>query len=71
MIYIDTYYKNREKEAIMFDSFDYGWFNVGSLVLGLVAWLIPFTSIVRYKKRKTKSPLILSLLSMGACAIAL
>ena len=55
----------------MFDSFDYGWFNVGSLVLGLVAWLIPFTSIVRYKKRKTKSPLILSLLSMGACAIAL
>lgn len=49
----------------MFDSFDYGWLNVGSLILGLVAWFIPVVSIVRYKKRKTKFPFVLPLLSMG------
>lgn len=55
----------------MFELFDYGWLNVGSLVLGLVAWFIPVVSIVRYKKRKTKFPFVLPLLSMGACAGAL
>lgn len=55
----------------MFELFDYGWLNVGSLVLGLIAWLIPIVSIMQHKKGKNKFSLILSLLSVGACAIAL
>ena len=55
----------------MFESFNYGWLNVGSLVLGLIAWLIPVVNIIQNKKRKTKFPRILSLLSLGACASAL
>lgn len=55
----------------MFESFDYGWLNIGSLILGLIAWLIPVVSILLYKKRKKKFLFVTSLLSMGACAIAL
>lgn len=55
----------------MMESVDYGWFNIGSLVLGLVAWFIPVISLVRHKKRNTKFSFIPSLVSMGACATAL
>lgn len=55
----------------MFESFDYGWLNIGSLILGLFAWLIPAVSILRHKKRKNKFLFVASLMSMGACAIAL
>lgn len=55
----------------MFDSFDYGWLNLISLVLGLIAWLIPASIIIQAKKRKLKIPFIMLLLSMGACGIAL
>lgn len=54
----------------MVELFDYGWLNVGSLVLGLIAWFIPVVNIIQHKKGK-KFSLILSLLSMGACVIAL
>lgn len=54
----------------MFHSFDYSWLNWGSLALGIVAWIIPIVSIIRRKKRGAHNSL-LTLLSMGACAIAL
>jgi hypothetical protein len=54
----------------MFYSFDYSWLNWGSLALGLVAWIIPIISIIRRKKSGTHNSLM-TLLSMGACAIAL
>ena len=50
---------------------DYGWLNLGSLILGLIAWLIPFFGIIRHKKRKGNFSLLLLLVSMGACATAL
>lgn len=55
----------------MLDTFDYSWLSIGSLVLGLVAWLLPVFSIVQHHKRKNEFPFMVSILSMGACAIAL
>lgn len=54
----------------MLNSFDYGLLNWGSLVLGLIAWMIPLFAIIRRKKSKTNSS-IMTLLSTGACALAL
>ncbi|WP_414839577.1 hypothetical protein [Carnobacterium sp. TMP28] len=54
----------------MFNSFDYFWLNIGSLVLGLIAWIIPIVSIMQRNKKATNHSIMI-LLSMGACAIAL
>lgn len=50
---------------------DYSWLNLGSLILGLIAWLIPFFGIIRHKKSKGNVSLLLLLVSVGACATAL
>lgn len=54
----------------MVNLFDYGWLNVGSLILGLIAWIIPTFNIMRRKKRGNNHS-IPTLLSMGSCAVAL
>ncbi|MER2226985.1 MAG: hypothetical protein ABS916_08035 [Carnobacterium sp.] len=54
----------------MLNLFDYGWLNLGSLVLGLIAWFIPIFNIIRRKKRGN-SQLTMIVLSMGSCATAL
>lgn len=48
-----------------------GWLNVGSLVLGLIAWLLPVVNLVRYIIGKQRNWVILSILSISACAISL
>ena len=53
----------------MLNSFDYGLLNLGSLVLGLIVWIIPVFNIIRRKKRGINNSII-ALLSMGACIIA-
>lgn len=55
----------------MFGLFDYAWLNIGSLIFGLVAWLIPALTIVQLKKEMTKFSITKLLLSLGACSIAL
>ena len=55
----------------MFNSFDYGWLNLGSLVLGLIAWILPIVNLVRYKKGGNRNWTALSILSMSACTISL
>lgn len=46
-----------------------GFFNLGSLVLGVVSWLIPILAVCRcYKGRKQKS---FSIYSFTSCAVAL
>lgn len=40
------------------------WLNVGSLVLGLLAWTLPFVTF-------RKNQLTLAVMSMGACALSL
>lgn len=49
---------------------DYGWLNIGSFVLGLIAWIIPVYSMIQ-RKKIGKNHSIMILLSMMACAIAL
>lgn len=48
-----------------------GWLNVGSLVLGLIAWLLPVVNLVGYIIGKQRNWAILSILSISACAISL
>ena len=43
------------------------WLNVGSLVLGLLAWTLPVVSFVKLRK----NGLTLAVMSMGACALSL
>ncbi|MFZ3590114.1 hypothetical protein ACOI1C_12740 [Bacillus sp. DJP31] len=49
---------------------DYGWLNVGSLVLGLIAWIIPIFRFTRNKKDKNNETTLL-FLSLSVCAISL
>ncbi len=48
-----------------------GWLNLGSLLLGLIAWILPVVSLLRNNKRENKSWIAFSILSMCACAISL
>lgn len=45
--------------------------NIGSLVLGLIAWLLPVVNLMQYKKPDHKNWVVLSIMSISACAISL
>ena len=47
-----------------------GWLNLGSLVLGLIAWILPAINITRYEKR-SRNWITLSIVSLSACSISL
>nr|WP_106782813.1 hypothetical protein [Lysinibacillus timonensis] len=47
------------------------WLNVGSLVLGLIAWTLPVVNLIRYKNHNHKNWSGLSIMSISACAISL
>jgi hypothetical protein len=47
------------------------WLNVGSLVLGLIAWILPVVNLMLYKKRDHRNWGVLSIMSISACAISL
>lgn len=51
--------------------FDVVWLNVGSLVFGLVAWIIPIVNFLGDKKENVKRWIALTISSFSACAIAL
>lgn len=34
---------------------DWSWLNVGSLVLGLIAWTLPVVNLMRYKNHNHKN----------------
>ena len=44
---------------------------LGSLVLGLIAWILPGINIGRYKENHNKDWTIYSIISISACAIAI
>ena len=48
-----------------------GWLNVGSLVLGLLAWGLPLVYLMRYKEPDYKKWVVFSMVSISACAISL
>ncbi|MCA1054230.1 hypothetical protein LCM10_04460 [Rossellomorea aquimaris] len=49
----------------------YSLLNVGSLILGVVAWLLPVVSLVENKKRTNRSLMTYSIISLTACGISL
>lgn len=48
-----------------------GLLNLGSLVLGLIAWVLPVVTYMRYKKHDHGNWVALSIASISACAISL
>ena len=44
---------------------------IGSLILGLVSWILPILNIIKYKNIYNKNWATYSIISMGSCAIAL
>lgn len=45
--------------------------NPASLLLGLIAWILPIVNIVNHKKLNNKNWANLSVISMGACATSI
>lgn len=48
-----------------------GLLNVGSLVLGLIAWILPGVNLMWHKKQDHKNWIAFSMISISACAISL
>jgi hypothetical protein len=48
-----------------------GLLNVGSLVLGLMAWILPVVNLAQYNKNDNRKRVIISIMSISACAISL
>ncbi|WP_280771604.1 hypothetical protein [Salipaludibacillus daqingensis] len=48
-----------------------GWLNVGSLVLGLIAWILPMVNLMWDKKQENKNWVFFVFMSLSACAISL
>ena len=49
---------------------DIAWLNFGSLVLGLIAFILPLINVARYEKL-SKHWVTLSIVSLSACSISL
>ena len=47
------------------------WLNLGSLILGLIAWILPVVSLVRLNKAVSRNLAVFSVESISACAISL
>jgi hypothetical protein len=51
--------------------FDYGLLNLGSLLLGLIAWILPVVNLAKYDKANHRNWVVFSVASVSACAISL
>lgn len=49
----------------------FAYLNIGSLVFGLIAWILPVVNLMRYKRHDNRNWVILSILSLSSCAISL
>lgn len=47
------------------------WLNIGSLILGLIAWGMPIRDMIQYKNRNFKRTGTFSIVSLSACATSL
>ncbi|MDU5111045.1 MAG: hypothetical protein E6248_11395 [Clostridium sp.] len=45
--------------------------NPVSLILGIIAWILPIINIIKYKKNNNENWATLSIVSMSACAISI
>lgn len=44
---------------------------IGSLVLGLISWVLPIIILIKYKRNKNNNWAIYSIASISACAITI
>lgn len=51
------------------DGYIMGWLTIGSLVLGLIAWILPVVNI--FRSHNNNNWAVLSMLSISACVISL
>lgn len=51
--------------------FGYGLLNLGSLVLGLIAWILPAVNLAKHNKANHRNWVVFSVASVSACAISL
>ena len=51
--------------------FEAGWLNLGSLLFGLIAWILPGITLMQHNKADTRNLVVFSIASVSACAIAL
>jgi len=49
----------------------YSWLNLASLLLGLIAWILPMINLTTEKKQENKNWLVLSIISISACSTSL
>ena len=49
----------------------FGLLNLGSLILGLIAWILPVVNLMRYEKYRHRNWVAFSIMSISACAISL
>jgi cytochrome c oxidase subunit 4 len=47
------------------------WLNLGSLALGLIAWILPVVNLMRRNKTDHRHWAVLSITSVSACAVSL
>ncbi|MBB6451662.1 cytochrome c oxidase subunit 4 [Salirhabdus euzebyi] len=48
--------------------FDVVWLNIGSLALGLIAWILPVINLISGNKQENKIWITLLFISLSACA---
>lgn len=51
--------------------FGAGWLNLGSLVLGLIAWILPVVNLMQHNKADHRNWVVFSVAGVSACAISL
>lgn len=47
------------------------YLNLGSLLFGLIAWILPIINLMRYQKRGNRNWIALSMMSFSACSLSL
>ncbi|WP_349409329.1 hypothetical protein [Pseudalkalibacillus sp. SCS-8] len=47
---------------------DYGWLNIASLILGLIAWILPVINLISDNKQENKRWIVFTFTSISACA---
>lgn len=52
------------EEEMMIEAY---WLNIGSLILGLIAWGMPIIDMMQYKNRNFKRTGTFSIVSLSAC----
>lgn len=48
-----------------------GWLNIGSLIFGLTAWILPVVSLTQCRKPGSRSGPVFSAASAASCAVSL